>query len=124
MVRVMQSGVTGEAAEKKVADQPETVDEREDAKWEMGSDGEGSLVRVASPPGACEDADDDDSITTTIIIPAGTMQVSGQIGGPQQETNHTRQVAGGTLHSSQKGAVNPQGDTPSADNHVAISAMT
>ena len=100
MATVMQRGEMGEAAKKKEADQPETVDEREDAEWEMGSDGKGLLVRVASPPGACEDADDDNSITTTITISVGMMQVSGQIRGPQQETNYTGRVAGGTPHSS------------------------
>ena len=93
-------GEMGEAVKKKDAVWPETVVEREDAKWETGSNGKGLLVRAASPPGACKDADNDDSITTNITIPVGMMQVSGQIGGPQQETNHTGRVVGGTPHSS------------------------
>ena len=87
-------------------------------------DGEGLLVRVASPPGACDKADDNDSITMTFTIPVGTMQVLGQSVGPQHETTHTGQVVGGTLLSSQTGAVNPQGDMLSTGDQAAIGAVT
>ena len=99
-VLTMHNGVIEEAARGRGKDRQEMVNKRGDAEWEMGSNGDGSLVRVASPPGANDDADDNDTITTTFTIPAGNMQVSGHLSGLQHETNHTGCIAGGTLQSS------------------------
>ena len=99
-VLTMHNGVIEEAAKGRGMVRQEMVDERGDVEWETGSNGDGSLVRVASPPGANDNADDNDTITTAFTIPVGNMQVLGHLSGPQHETNHTGHVAGGTLQSS------------------------
>ena len=84
----MHNGVIEEAAKERGTDRQEMVDERGDTEWEMGFNGDGLLVRVASPPGANNGADDNDTITMTFTIPAGNLQVSDHFSGLQHETNH------------------------------------
>ena len=84
----------------KGADGHVMVNKGGEVEWEMGSNGNGLLVRAASPPGANDNADDNDTIAMTFTIPAGNLQVLGHFSGLQHETNHSGQVAGGTSQHS------------------------